>query len=110
MPHTLFHNLLEQEPQAIFSSALQRFGGTPNQQSFFQTQFQPIHDLFQGALGQQIQAGQAPNATFESFLENQNPFTPFSFQSFFNALPQHLRPGGLRATTLNPAFRFITQF
>jgi hypothetical protein len=110
MPHTLFHNLLEQEPQALFSSALQRFGGTPNQQQFFQTQFQPIHDLFQGALGQQIQAGQDPNASFEAFLEGQNPFVPFSFESFFRNIPRQMRPGGLRATALNPAFRFITQF
>ena len=110
MPHTLFHNLLEQEPQAIFSSALQRFGGTPNQQAFFQTQFQPIHDLFQGALGQQIQSGQDPNASFEAFLEGQNPFVPFGFNAFFNALPRAMRPGGLNATALNPPSRFITQF
>lgn len=112
MAHTLFHTGLETEPQAIFSSALQRFGGgfTPNQQAFLPSQFQPIHDLFQGALGQQIQGGQDPTATFESFLEGGNQFVPFSFEQFFQNIPRHLRPGGLRATALNPAFRFITQF
>jgi hypothetical protein len=110
MPNNLPSGFLEEIPEALFSSALQRFGGTPNQQSFFRTQFQPIHDLFQGALAQQVQAGQGADASFESFLEGQNPFVPFGFDAFFRNIPRHLRPGGLRATALNPAFRFITQF
>ena len=31
-------------------------------------------------------------------------------EAFFNNIPRHLRPGGLNATFLNPAFRFITEF
>ena len=115
MPHTFGHSFLE-EPDVAFNTALSRFQGTPNQRAFLPSQFQPIHDLFKGALGRQVEAGEnlteqgLPIALFSDFLAGQNPFAPFSFEQFFQNIPQHLRPGGLRATALNPPSRFITQF
>ena len=117
MAHTFGHAFLE-EPDVAFNTALQQFGGTPNQQSFFRqpSQFQAIHDLFKGALGRQVEAGEnlteqgLPIALFQDFLKGENPFVPFSFQSFFQNIPRAMRPGGLNATALNPQFRFITQF
>lgn len=100
-------SLLEEVPEAAFSAALQNFGGTQNQQSFFPGQFDNIHQMFLGALGQQIQAGQSPTATFTDFLAGNNPFQQFGFQNFFANTPQAQRPGGLSETFLNPRFRFL---
>ncbi len=101
-------SLLDEVPEAAFSTALQNFGGTQNQQAFFPGQFNNIHQMFLGALGQQIQAGQYPTNTFTIFLTGNDPFVPFDFGNFFANTPRALRPGGLSETFLNPRFRFLT--
>ncbi len=105
--NTFGNSLLDEVPEAAFSAALQNFGGTQNQQAFFPGQFDNIHQMFLGALGQQIQAGQDPTASFTNFLQGQNPFVNFDFNNFFANTPRASRPGGLSETFLNPRFRLL---
>ncbi len=97
-------------PETLFFNAANQFQGTPNQQQQIQSSFQPIHNIFQGLLGQQIQGGQIANASFADFLKGKTIFPEqpsFSFQNFLAQLPPSQRLGGLNATFLNPKFKFL---
>ena len=71
-----FTRFLEEDPlgrrAALFAQPGVSGGGLPRQQ-FFGNLFPQIENRFLGALGQQIQGGQAPTLSFTDFLKNFNP-------------------------------------
>ena len=110
-----FDEFFDFSPEITYRGALERFGGTPNQRNFFNTQFENIYNEYEGILGAGLKRGQqlgqsfnqavdyAP--TFSEFLSRQeysptgssliNP-SGFSFSDRFSALPPALRPGADR--------------
>ena len=108
-----FDEFFDFSPEITYRGALERFGGTPNQRNFFNTQFENIYNEYEGILGAGLKRGQdlgqsfdlaksyAP--TFSEFLSRQeySPTSPyrssgFSFSDYFSALPPALRPGADR--------------
>jgi hypothetical protein len=82
MPHTSGHieafdnpflRFLEEDPlgrRAALFGQPGVSGGGYQRQNFFANLFPQVENRFLGALGQQIQSGQAPTLSFTDFLQN----------------------------------------
>lgn len=103
--HNPFAGFLEDEPRAGYFSLQSQnpFGRSPNQQNYFQNQFQPIYDEFLGRLGRQIQdTGDQPTLNWMDFLGD------FPFQQQYGSLPPSARGDATRRFA--PPARFLTGF
>ena len=100
----LFPGILEAQPRLPFFSQLnQQQGLSPNQRTFFESQFDRIFNQFTGVLGQNIQSGNDPSEfpTFEIFIQD------FDFERDFLSRPPSLRFGGGTSRFAPPTqFRF----
>jgi len=65
--------LLGEFPRAVFGSAVDRFGPSRRQRTFFDTQFDDIMRSFEGESVRAIQEGRSPQS-FEQRLEEPNFF------------------------------------
>lgn len=96
--------LFAQEPRLAFFGSLnnQRQSLSPNQNQFFQTQFQPFQNRFFGNTANFLQGGGALQdaPTFSDFLGG------IDFGQEFRKLPPSLRPGGGQ-TQFAPPTRFL---
>ena len=71
-----FRDFLEtdQGRRAAFFGGIPNYGQSASQQQFFTNLFPQFENRYLGALGQQIQSGQAPNLRFQDFISgNFNP-------------------------------------
>ena len=91
-------DLLEENPQATFSSFINQLRGP--QQRFFRNRFQPIRNEFLGLLGSQLRQGQLPTQRFTNFLGGLN------FGNRFRSTAPSLRGQGDR-TRFAPPTRFL---
>ena len=86
MQNNPFLDFLEQDQgrRAAFFGAVPGFGRNPNQERFFTNRFQGFENRFLGALGRQIESGQAPTLKFRNFLsQNFDPFAELQRASPF---------------------------
>jgi len=66
---------LEEEPGVGYQALIPQTLGpsqtiSPNFLQYWQRQFQPVYQQYQGALGQQVLAGGEPTLPFTSYLKN----------------------------------------
>ena len=98
----MFTDFLEDVPSTGFFSAIKPFGTSPRRRQFFENQFQPMYNRYQGEWGQQVRQGQFPTLRFDDFLSNRD------FSREFMEQPRYNR--GVSSTFFNPRTRLLYGF
>ena len=96
-----FSDIIEEDPRMAFFSVQNRFGQSPAQKKFFQSQFQPIFNQYLGTLGASLKRGELPTQTFGEFTEQ------FPFTQRFSSMPPSMRPGAGRRQFAPPTQFFF---
>lgn len=99
---------LDETPRAAFFSALQPFLTSPARRRFFETQFDPVYDWYQGALGQQARQGSLPSLKFADYLMAPQAFGHPTLEQRWSQAPSFQT--GMNTAFLNPRTRWLVGF